>query len=109
MTPDGSAYASSVPSSPNNTSYSRDGTSDYQADAKAGLPRALSPEIIGRASLALDEVIRELEEEGDDEIVMERSPISTMSPGFLPNIGIRNSNAVSVFVYCRRHVLRLSL
>lgn len=109
VTPDGSAYASSVPSSPNNTSYSRDNTSDYQADTKAGLPRALSPEVIGRASLALDEVIRELEEEGDDEIVMERSPISTMSPGFLTTTGIRNSNAVSVFVYGRRHVLRLSL
>lgn len=73
VTPDGSAYASSVPSSPNqSTSFPRDGGSN---DALSG---TMSPEILGRASLALDEVIRELEEEGDDEIVMERSPISAV-------------------------------
>lgn len=71
VTPDGSAYASSAPSSPNQTSFKDGGSND-------GLPGTLSPEILGRASLALDEVIRELEEEGDDEIVMERSPISAV-------------------------------
>ena len=74
VTPDGSAYASSVPSSPNNTSsYTKDGSSEV-------LPGTLSPEALRRASLALDEVIKELEEEGDDEIVMERSPIGRVPP-----------------------------
>lgn len=74
VTPDGSAYASSVPSSPSKPAMNRDGGSSEV------LPGALSPEVLGRASLALDKVIRELEEEGDDEIVMERSPITTVPP-----------------------------
>lgn len=73
VTPDGSAYASSVPSSPNQPSFTK------EINSTEGLPGILPPEVLGRASLALDEVIRELEEEGDDEIVMERSPISSVS------------------------------
>lgn len=72
VTPDGSTYASSVPSSPNQASFSKD------VSSTEGLPRTLPPEVLGRASLALDQVIRELEEEGDDEILIERSPISAV-------------------------------
>jgi serine/arginine repetitive matrix protein 2 len=72
VTPDGSAYASSVPSSPNNT------TSHIKNGSSEALPGSLSPEVLGRASQALDEVIKELEEEGDDEIVMERLPIGSV-------------------------------
>lgn len=75
VTPEGSAYASSVPSSPNyTTSFAVDAVSSD------GLSGTMSPEILGRASLALDEVIREFEEEGDDQIVMERSPIAVVPP-----------------------------
>lgn len=74
MTPEGSISASSAPSSP---SYAY--AQDSDVDSRADLSSALFPEVLGRASLALDEVIRELEEEGDDEILMERSPISPTS------------------------------
>ncbi|KAI0086622.1 hypothetical protein BDY19DRAFT_995640 [Irpex rosettiformis] len=81
ITPDSSsAYGSSAPSSPNRGPHERELIMDVRPD----LSRTLVPEVLGRASLALDEVIRELEEEGDDEIVMERSPISPTalaSPG----------------------------
>lgn len=70
VTPDGSAYASSVPSSPNQASFRK------ETGSPEALPRVVPPEVLKRASLALDEVIRELEEE--DEIVMERSPIATV-------------------------------
>lgn len=72
-----STYGSSAPSSPSRGK-----------DTRPDLSRTLVPEVLGRASLALDEVIRELEEEGDDEIVMERSPISftaLASPGTILN------------------------
>ncbi|KIP07966.1 hypothetical protein PHLGIDRAFT_35191 [Phlebiopsis gigantea 11061_1 CR5-6] len=69
VSPDGSTSASSVPSSPNQAPVLRESDS---------LPHVLPPEVLGRASLALDAVIRELEEEGDDEIVMERSPVTTV-------------------------------
>ncbi|GJE98131.1 hypothetical protein PsYK624_143530 [Phanerochaete sordida] len=74
VTPEGSAYASSVPSSPVFPTHGKDGASSD------GLSGTMSPEILGRASLALDEVIREFEEEGDDQIVMERSPITVVPP-----------------------------
>ena len=47
---------------------------------------ALSTEVLKRASLALDQAISELEEEQDDEIVMERSPISTTPRMNIANI-----------------------
>ncbi|EKM55914.1 uncharacterized protein PHACADRAFT_209427 [Phanerochaete carnosa HHB-10118-sp] len=87
VTPDGSAYASSVPSSPINTaSYIRDaGSSD-------GLSGTMSPKVLVRASLALDEVMRELEEEGDDQIVMERSPIAVVPPPIQTNTTITTTS-----------------
>lgn len=72
VTPDGSMPASSPPSSPNHALYARDTDAELRNDPS----RTLVPEVLGRASLALDEVIRELEEEGDDEVLVERSPIS---------------------------------
>ena len=75
-TPDGSLSASSPPSSPNYAMFARNSDADPRVDPA----RTLSPEALGRASLALDEVMRELEEEGDDEIVLERSPISSTPP-----------------------------
>ena len=80
VTPEGSGYTNSVPSSPNNTESSRDG--DELPDLGAGLAKALAPELLPKASLALDEVIREIEEEGDDEIVLERSPIATVADNY---------------------------
>lgn len=89
-TPEGSMYtqSGSTPSSPNEKDHhGRSSSVDSQAESaievkalRTRLSRALSPEVLQRASLALDEVIRELEEgeeeEGDDQIVMERSPIA---------------------------------
>ncbi|KZT74004.1 hypothetical protein DAEQUDRAFT_761471 [Daedalea quercina L-15889] len=89
-TPDDSTYtpSNSVPSSPNNDkafekqragrSVQHDSDSEPAADRKdltTRLSRALSPDVLRSASLALDEVIREMEEEGDDEIVMERTTL----------------------------------
>ncbi|KAI0792868.1 hypothetical protein C8Q75DRAFT_751752 [Abortiporus biennis] len=77
-TPDGSAYSptSSVPGSPNDRAAETVSESGSDFRVFGGrMSRALSPEHLKRASMALDEVIRELEEE-DDEIVMERSPIT---------------------------------
>ncbi|TFY69912.1 hypothetical protein EVJ58_g143 [Rhodofomes roseus] len=89
-TPDGSTYSpsNSVPSSPNNDkafekqrtgrSAPPDSDSESAADRKVlttRLSKALSPDVLRRASMALDEVIREMEEEGDDEIVMERTTL----------------------------------
>ncbi|KAI0373308.1 hypothetical protein BV20DRAFT_804940 [Pilatotrama ljubarskyi] len=87
VTPEGSTYtvSGSAPSSPgNNSIFSKDRSSrstageqsDYASSALSKrLSKALSPDGLRRASMALDQAIRELEEEGDDEIVMERSPI----------------------------------
>ena len=83
ITPEGSiAYTNSPPSSPNKPLSARDKTSDEAGDLGAGLSVGLSP----KASLALDEVIRELEEEGDDEIVMERSPIAAVPNNYIPTL-----------------------
>lgn len=73
-TPDGSGYSpsNSVTSSPNR----RPEIQEDDSSIGSRLSKSLSPEHLRHASLALDEAIRELEEEGDDEIVMERSPIS---------------------------------
>lgn len=98
VTPEGSAYASSVPSSPNNKStFSKN-------DSNEVLPGSLSPEVLGHVSLALDEVIRELEEEGDDEIVMERSPITAVPPP----IHTANMNNMGYAAGIPRHVRLLS-
>lgn len=70
-----SSYGSSVPGSPNSNLVSGS-ESITSSPGITRLSKTLSPEHLRRASLALDEVIKELEEEGDDEIVMERSPIS---------------------------------
>ncbi|KAI0329827.1 hypothetical protein GY45DRAFT_1324417 [Cubamyces sp. BRFM 1775] len=87
VTPEGgSTYTASAPSSPgNNSTFSKDRSSrstagdhsDYASSSLSKrLSKALSPDGFRRASMALDQAIRELEEEGDDEIVMERSPIA---------------------------------
>ncbi|EIW60763.1 uncharacterized protein TRAVEDRAFT_71059 [Trametes versicolor FP-101664 SS1] len=77
VTPEGSTYTHSTPSSPgNNSTFSKDRSSDYAtSNLSKRLSKALSPDGLRRASMALDQAIRELEEEGDDEIVMERSPV----------------------------------
>ncbi|EMD34457.1 hypothetical protein CERSUDRAFT_117312 [Gelatoporia subvermispora B] len=90
VTPDGSSSvpSSSAPSSPNNdrkfereqteTPTSRTPHTEDEpetAPLNTRISKALLPQGLHRASMALDEVIRELEEEGDDEILMERSPI----------------------------------
>ncbi|CCM03696.1 uncharacterized protein FIBRA_05842 [Fibroporia radiculosa] len=103
-TPDGSTYTVSVPSSPNNDkvferqrsrgSISGESRSEYGAATKT---------FSTRASLALDDAIRELEEEGDDEIVMERSPIAHVSNGNLSTPATttlgRNSPLISPVEY----------
>ncbi|KAH9926117.1 uncharacterized protein B0H18DRAFT_1119021 [Fomitopsis serialis] len=56
----------------------QDSDSESAADRKdftTRLSKALHPDVLRHASLALDEVIREMEEEGDDEIVMERTTL----------------------------------
>ncbi|OBZ75877.1 hypothetical protein A0H81_04772 [Grifola frondosa] len=116
VTPEGSTYSpsASAPSSPNNNSIlskdrsarstSVDQQLEYASETQTQtlgkrLSRTLSPEGLRRASLALDEVIRELEEEGDDEIVMERSPIShvvnsSYSSGLAATVSLFNELAV---------------
>nr|VWP00497.1 SGE1 protein [Ganoderma boninense] len=89
-TPEDSAYTfGSAPSSPENAStLLKDRSSlsilgeqsDYSSTLSRRLSKALPPDGLKRASLALDQAIRELEEEGDDEIVMERSPIAHVPP-----------------------------
>lgn len=87
VTPEGSsAYTNSVPSSPNKPVYAKDENSDHIADLGAGMMIPLSPAMLGKASMALDEVIRELEEEGDDEIVMERSPAAVPHANHIPSL-----------------------
>ncbi|KAI0071815.1 hypothetical protein K474DRAFT_1686903 [Panus rudis PR-1116 ss-1] len=78
VTPEGSAYSpvSSPPASPDRHAAGDGSRPDGNSAVNARLSKTLSPEHLRRASLALDQVIRELEEEGDDEIVMERSPIN---------------------------------
>lgn len=92
VTPEGSSYtfSGSAPSSPGNAStLSKDRSSrsivgdlhsEYSSTLSKRLSKALSPDGLRRASLALDQAIKELEEEGDDEIVMERSPIAHVPP-----------------------------
>ncbi|KAI0648259.1 hypothetical protein C8Q79DRAFT_564029 [Trametes meyenii] len=91
VTPEGSTYtvSGSAPSSPGNSTLSKDrasrSTAGEQSDYTSStlskrLSKALSPDGLRRASMALDQAIRELEEEGDDEIVMERSPIVHAPP-----------------------------
>ena len=101
-TPEGSTYtfSGSAPSSPGNAStLSKDRSSrsilgdqqsDYSSSFSKRLSKALSSEGARRASLAFEQAIRELEEEGDDEIVMERSPLP-MSPVNGPLSGINTA------------------
>ncbi|KAH8108167.1 hypothetical protein BXZ70DRAFT_1015801, partial [Cristinia sonorae] len=73
-TPDGSAYSpsNSVTSSP----ARRIDSQEDDSSIGSRFSKSMSPDHLKHASLALDAVIKELEEEGDDEIVMERSPIN---------------------------------
>ncbi|TCD65627.1 hypothetical protein EIP91_002432 [Steccherinum ochraceum] len=73
-TPEGSGYSpsTSAASSPNR----RVDAPEDDSSIGSRLSKSMSPEHLRHASLALDAVIKELEEEGDDEIVMERSPIN---------------------------------
>ena len=87
-TPEGSTYtfSGSAPSSPGDASTlskDRGSQSDYSSTFSKRLSKALSPDGLRRASLALDQAIRELEEEGDDEILMERSPIAHVPPSHI--------------------------
>ncbi|PCH38460.1 hypothetical protein WOLCODRAFT_115527 [Wolfiporia cocos MD-104 SS10] len=90
-TPEGSSYtpSNSVPSSPNKdqmferqsaqrsvAAHSRSGSTAEAKAVSTRLSRQLTSEGLRRASLALEQAIKEMEEEGDDEIVMERFPIS---------------------------------
>ncbi|TFK88789.1 hypothetical protein K466DRAFT_520221 [Polyporus arcularius HHB13444] len=94
-TPEGSTYtfSGSAPSSPGNASMlSKDRSSrsiigdqhsEYSSSLNKRLSKMLSAEGVRRASIALDQAIRELEEEGDDEIVMERSPVAHVPPSLM--------------------------
>ncbi|KAI0747644.1 hypothetical protein C8Q80DRAFT_1219125 [Daedaleopsis nitida] len=103
VTPEGSTYtfSGSAPSSPGNTSIlskdrgsrsiTGDQHSEFSSSLSKRLSKTLSPDGLRRASLALDQAIRELEEEGDDEIVMERSPITHVAPSLTNGLSILNT------------------
>ncbi|KAI8999011.1 hypothetical protein BD414DRAFT_553218 [Trametes punicea] len=107
VTPEGSTYtmSGSAPSSPgNNSTFSKDRSSrstagdqsDYATSSLTKrLSKALTPDGLRRASLALDQAIRELEEEGDDEIVMERSPVVHAPPRDMNGSLAASTTAVS--------------
>lgn len=81
VTPDGSMLSSSVQSSPNEKTSVRSapfvppipyGEPSLSA-AEYRLSKTLGPSVLKRASLALEEAIKEIEEEAEDEIVMPRT------------------------------------
>lgn len=101
VTPDGTTTSpgSSAPASPNQVQSLANDTSESlveTANLDSKLARTLPPERLKRASLALEQVIRELEEEGDDEIVMERSPIVRV-----PNVASRSLVCTAISSGCR--------
>ena len=84
VTPDGTSNPSSVQSSPNEkgpvrstpvVSSSPIGEQQFQAitAAEYRLHKTLGPSVLKRASMALDEAIREIEDEVEDEILLPRS------------------------------------
>jgi serine/arginine repetitive matrix protein 2 len=84
VTPDSSSNPSSVQSSPNEkgpvrstpvVSSSPIGEQQFQAitAAEYRLHKTLGPSVLKRASMALDEAIREIEDEVEDEILLPRS------------------------------------
>lgn len=80
VTPDGSSSPSSVQSSPNEKGPIRAvpspiGEQQFQAitAAEYRLHKTLGPSVLKRASMALDEAIREIEDEVEDEILLPRS------------------------------------
>lgn len=84
VTPDASSNPSSVQSSPNEkglirstpvVSSSTTGEQQFQAitAAEYRLHKTLGPSVLKRASMALDEAIREIEDEVEDEILLPRS------------------------------------
>jgi serine/arginine repetitive matrix protein 2 len=84
VTPDGSSNPSSVQSSPNENGSIRStpvvpsspsGEQQFQAMtvAEYRLHKTLGPSVLKRASMALDEAIREIEDEVEDEILLPRS------------------------------------
>ncbi|KAH9929900.1 uncharacterized protein BXZ73DRAFT_101964 [Epithele typhae] len=91
-TPEDSSYtlSGSAPSSPGNVSTNSNNRAiiedtEYSNILAKRLSRVLSPEGFRRASPAFDKAIRELEEEGDEKIVMERSPITHVPPSQIIN------------------------
>lgn len=114
VTPDGSNPSSSVQSSPNEkTSPIRSaplvpstpsGEQQLQAItvAEYRLQKTLGPSVLRRASLALDEAIREIEDEVEDEILLPRSvPI--------PHGGLEQSSAEVVRPYLHFLTVRIFL
>ncbi|KAJ3554462.1 hypothetical protein NM688_g3099 [Phlebia brevispora] len=84
VTPEGSGYTNSVTSSPNKTLSTRDEVSDHVVDFQGlgtNLAKAMSPNAIRRMSLALEEVIAEIED--DDQVLVERSPISVTPNNYI--------------------------
>ena len=82
VTPDASSNPSSVQSSPNEpirstpaAPSSPSGEQQFQAitAAEYRLHKTLGPSVLKRASMALDEAIREIEDEVEDEILLPRS------------------------------------
>ena len=84
VTPDASSNPSSVQSSPNEKGPIRStpvvpsspsGEQQFQAitAAEYRLHKTLGPSVLKRASMALDEAIREIEDEVEDEILLPRS------------------------------------
>jgi serine/arginine repetitive matrix protein 2 len=84
VTPDGGSNSSSVQSSPNEKGPIRStpsspsspiGEQQFQAitAAEYRLHKTLGPSVLKRASMALDEAIREIEDEVEDEILLPRS------------------------------------
>ncbi|KAF8162952.1 hypothetical protein B0H34DRAFT_672070 [Crassisporium funariophilum] len=105
VTPDGSITSSSVQSSPNEKHPIRSAPlippapyGDHQLQAISAaeyrLQKTLGPSVLKRASMALDEAIKEImEDEVEDEILLPRSPPITRGSLEQPALEVRNSQA----------------
>lgn len=78
MTPEDSMMASSIQSTPNSSKAPSEQTSPLSV-AEHQLSKVLGPNGVKRASLALQQAIKEMEEEVEEEIVMPRRPVSRMT------------------------------
>ncbi|KAF8959075.1 hypothetical protein BDZ97DRAFT_1424778 [Flammula alnicola] len=104
VTPEGNTPSSSVQSSPNEKSLIRsaplvppapfgDNPTQVVSAAEYRLQKTLGPSVLKRASMALEQAIKEIEDEVEDEILLPRSVPIPRGSLDQPTPEVRNSNA----------------